>query len=599
VTAPSTEADRGVSRRWVFVAICAAVVVLYALLAWHRRWMADDGFVNLRVVDQIKAGHGPVFNRGERVEAVTSPLWVYLLTVADVVAPLRSEWVAVLLGLACAIGGFALVMFGAARLTRRADAGGGVDRWPLPLGALVLVAVSPVWDFASAGLEIGLVFLWLAGCLFAFASWARANRRASLWLAALLGLGPLIRPDLLVFSLVFLVALLVGEKARGHVRWVALLAAWVAIPAAYQVFRMGYYGALVPNTAFAKAADQSSYAAGWHYLTNLVGTYWLWVPLLIVVAVAVWFLRAALAAHDRRVFVVAVAFPVAALLHAAYIVRVGGDYMHGRLLLPALFAFAAPFAVVWLPRTRPMLAAVGAVAVWALVAGIALRAPTAKFPALVWDDRRLISEQTNGAHPVLASERFGAATLRRLEPRLYVGLTPANVGESDVQVRRDVPLPAILTYAIGATGYLVGPDVHVIDRLGLGDVFTAHLQLEHRGIPGHEKTLPAHYAIARLVRAGTPYDPNLFAVSPLAEWRRGETLDELRADLHRRDEAVPLAERVAVARQVLQCRDVVRLLGTARAPLTPSRFLHNLVDSVRTYRTEIPWEPQDAKRRLC
>ena len=35
--------------------------------------VGDDGFINLRVVSQIKAGNGPVFNAGERVEAATSP----------------------------------------------------------------------------------------------------------------------------------------------------------------------------------------------------------------------------------------------------------------------------------------------------------------------------------------------------------------------------------------------------------------------------------------------------------------------------------------------------------------------------------------------
>jgi hypothetical protein len=39
------------------------------------------------------------------------------------------------------------------------------------------------------------------------------------------------------------------------------------------------------------------------------------------------------------------------LLDVSYVVAVGGDYMHGRLLLLALFAFRAPVAMV--PATRP------------------------------------------------------------------------------------------------------------------------------------------------------------------------------------------------------------------------------------------------------
>jgi len=43
--------------------------------------MDEDAFINLRVIDQIFAGHGPVFNAGERVEPATSALWVFVLVV--------------------------------------------------------------------------------------------------------------------------------------------------------------------------------------------------------------------------------------------------------------------------------------------------------------------------------------------------------------------------------------------------------------------------------------------------------------------------------------------------------------------------------------
>jgi arabinofuranosyltransferase len=55
------------------------VVAVFAVLAWNRRWMSDDGLIVLRTVRQILAGNGPVFNAGERVESNTSTLWTYLL----------------------------------------------------------------------------------------------------------------------------------------------------------------------------------------------------------------------------------------------------------------------------------------------------------------------------------------------------------------------------------------------------------------------------------------------------------------------------------------------------------------------------------------
>src|SRR5690606_38991927 len=121
---------------------------------YAHRWITDDGFIYLRVVQQIRAGNGPVFNSGERVEVFTGTLWVALLTAGDLLTPIRLEWVAVLLGIGCGAAGIVLAMAGARRL-----AGDGAARpWFLPFGAVVFVALAPVWMFATSGLETGLVF---------------------------------------------------------------------------------------------------------------------------------------------------------------------------------------------------------------------------------------------------------------------------------------------------------------------------------------------------------------------------------------------------------------------------------------------------------
>ena len=77
----------------------AVPVVVLAVQGYRFRWVTDDGFIYFRVVEQLQAGNGSVFNVGERVEIFTSPLWLAVLTIADVVAPVRLEWLAVLLGI--------------------------------------------------------------------------------------------------------------------------------------------------------------------------------------------------------------------------------------------------------------------------------------------------------------------------------------------------------------------------------------------------------------------------------------------------------------------------------------------------------------------
>lgn len=107
----------GAARVAQFLVLASPVVVL-GLRAWHRRWIFEDGFINFRIVDMVLSGHGPVFNPGERVEAATSTLWLWLLVVGDVVLPLRLEYIAVLFGIILTLAGMGLAIAASVRLQR-------------------------------------------------------------------------------------------------------------------------------------------------------------------------------------------------------------------------------------------------------------------------------------------------------------------------------------------------------------------------------------------------------------------------------------------------------------------------------------------------
>ncbi len=55
--------------------------------AWTYRWVDEDAFINFRIVHNLLAGHGPVFNVGERVEVSSDPLWLFTLAVLHGVLP--------------------------------------------------------------------------------------------------------------------------------------------------------------------------------------------------------------------------------------------------------------------------------------------------------------------------------------------------------------------------------------------------------------------------------------------------------------------------------------------------------------------------------
>jgi arabinofuranosyltransferase len=590
--------DRGVGRL-VRVGIVAVPVVVLAVQGYRFRWVADDGFIYFRVVEQLQAGNGPVFNAGERVEIFTSPLWLAVLTVTDVVAPGRLEWLAVLLGIGLSVAGVVMAILGARLLVRRDVA----DAVLVPVGVLAFGAIMPVWIFQTSGLENGLVFAWLGACLWVLARWADgvdgvegAVRPMGAGWGVLLGLGWLVRPELVVFSAVFLVLVLVAQRgAQGWRSRVGFVAAAVAIPVAYQVFRMGYFGMAVSNTAIAKEGTDLRWGRGWAYLRNFADPYWLWLPLLAMVAGAYVPLVRALRARGRAASAwVLLAFLGLGTFSGLYVVAVGGDYLHARLFLPAYFALCAPVAVVALAKRY---AIAFAVLPWALAAGLALRPPAD--PIQVEGDYLFALPTQQGGLVTLEDWGWGEGgeQFSGFGDAEYYYSTQGLGGEwrsPDAPLRPDLPRPYVIDSAMGALGYALGPDVHILDTLGLADAFTSHLAttseplgaLTPHWLAGHEKPLPNPWLAARVLREGAPFDdedlppPSPSGLIPVTE---GEEL----------------AEQIAWARAALACPAIQRLQEATSDPLTPGRFLSNLAHAADNTRMRIPADPRTAYRRFC
>lgn len=549
-------------------------------LGFVNRWNSDDAFINFRVVDNILAGHGPVFNAGERVEVATSTLWLALLT-AGAPLPGAIEWFAAMAGLVLTVTGVVLGGLAAARLHGPTEAG-APRRWA-PLGLVVFIAVPPAWHFATSGLESGLTFAWLGGAYLAIVATGSANARP--WrdagIAALVGLGPLIRPDMAVFTAVMLGAWLFVHRARGRVWVVSMGAMALLLPVSYQVFRMGYYGSLVPNTAIAKEASESRPGQGFVYLLDFLAPYLLVLPLVLVAFLL--YRRAREWAPRSSVSILTVAPVAAAVVHVGFIVRVGGDFMHGRLLLPAFFAILLPVAVVPYRRDRVRtVLPIAAVGTWAVVTALGLR-PAYYGTDLIPPDNGGIADEhgfyvafTKNAHPVtLEDHRRGgflsaAGVVQDHVDRglSYVNPSPFTLSEpSELEVRDGVAQSIVTSFGtIGVFGYDLGPDVWVVDALGLGDPFAARTALPpHRqGRIGHEKTLHPAWVVARFAQNPPADDP-----------------------------------QVVAATRALECGSTAVLEESVRGHLTWRRFVENLFASPELTGLRLPPLPTEVESQEC
>ncbi|MDT5145964.1 MAG: arabinofuranosyltransferase, partial [Mycobacterium sp.] len=517
---------------WISVAVVSA---LFAWGAWQRRWIADDGLIVLRTVRNLLAGNGPVFNEGERVEANTSTAWTYLMYAGSWVGgSMRMEYVALALALALSVLGVALLMLGTGRLF--APSLRGRRAIMLPAGALVYIALPPARDFATSGLESGLTLAYLGLLWWMMVCWSqplrgRADSRAFVGaLAFVAGFSVLVRPELALMGGLALVMMLVA--ARGWRRRVLIVVAGGFLPVAYQIFRMGYYGLLVPGTALAKDAAGDKWSQGMVYLANFDAPYAVWVPLVLLVPLGLLlvagrrrrsFLRPLLAPdYGRAARAVqsppaVVAFVlVSGLLQALYWIRQGGDFMHGRVLLAPLFCLLAPVAVipVLIPdgkdysRETGYWVAGAAGVLWLGVAGWSLWA--ANSPGMgddathvsysgIVDERRFYAQATGHAHPLTATDYLDyprmAAIITAMDntPDGALLLPSGNYNQWDLVPMQPAPPGSTRNGAppqkaqhtvfftnLGMVGMNVGLDVRVIDQIGLANPLAQHTErLKH------------------------------------------------------------------------------------------------------------------------
>jgi len=598
VVAPAEPPSARIGRisLWVSVAVVSA---LWTWGIWQRRWIADDGLIVLRTVRNLLAGNGPVFNAGERVESNTSTAWTYLVYLGSVIGgPLRLEYVALALSMMLSVAGVVLAMLGAARLW--APGLGARRALFLPAGALVYIAIPPARDFATSGLENGLVTAWLGLLWWMMVRWSQGagtGRRFTAALAFVAGLSVLVRPEFALIGGLALLMVLIA--APGRRQRVLVVVAGGALPVGYQIFRMGYYGLLVPQTALAKDASGSKWGQGMAYLANFTGPYALWVPALLLAALAVLPLAGGPGGRPprspspraggwvRRPSVVVAFMLLSGILQGLYWTRQGGDFMHGRVLLAPVFCLLAPVSVIplafpeggWLARERAYLAGGAVAGLWLALAGWALWA--ANSPGMgsdgtrvtysgIVDERRFYSQATGHAHPLTAADYLDYPRMRAIlvalnnTPDGALLLPSGNYDVWDVVPalpppppppgvpmdtwRRDVAQHTVFFTNLGMVGMNVGLDTRVLDQIGLANPLAAHTARLEEGRIGHDKNIFPDWAVA---------DGPWLTYRPWIP----EYLDE---------------DWIRQAREALTCPQTAERLKAIREPMSRPRFIGNL-----------------------
>lgn len=544
---------------WYRSALVLLPSVALLLFALDHIWVTEDAYITFKSLENLWHGYGPNFNRGLRVESFSHPLWFVILCVLRIAGMQALPPLAAMAGIALSVLGL-LAATQAARLR--------LERLPrlAPLGAAAIAALPPFWDFASSGLETGLTFAWIG--LSSLLLTVVARKRQPSHIAALfwiLGLAPLIRPDLALPSLPLLaIALLLSHSGgEGLLPSLARLLRFVLPGLAWQIFRMGYFGLTVPNTFLAKEGFLSRWDQGFVYLHDLYGLYWLYpvIALLLAAAATSAFLSAQRCSDRTTAFsswAIPLALLIAGALHTAAVVRTGGDFMHARLLLPGLFFVLSAVAVVSLPSHRLLrLCALFGAGAWLFAVVLCIRPPHRGGISSygIADERAWYSHSSKVVRPTTLDDY-------RFHHYYRVGQEMSLLAHKDVQ--------AVYWAHIGITAAALSEEIIVIDPLALNDHIGSHIELESRGRPGHEKVVRAAWFLARY-----PASVGRVVKNQLGKhFAKPET-----------------PEAIAAAAAVLASPAVAELTEAVSAPLTWDLFWKNVARAARLTALRIPPDP--------
>lgn len=467
-------------------ALLVAMAALATFVVYRSAWISDDAIITFRYVSNLRHGHGAVFNVGERVQGYTHPLWFVLLSIVAVVV---NDEVYAAFGLSFALTFATIVLLGPLIVEHAKARATGLL---VAAVVVVLFATSDSWRaFQTSGLEgplSGLVLVLFVTSVLDERSWRP-------WRVLLTGaLLVLCRPD---FALVVTPAGAVALASAVRERRLRQAAAALTPLLGFVITKI-YYGEFLPNTGNAKLGI-FTFSDGIHQGF----AYWVdWLrnePVTGAASFALLIFGAARIRNRREG-----ALCVGLVAYLVYLIVIGGDFMRGRLLMPVLVgncAFGGAALARWLEIAwRPSLSIAAAIGLGVLAFGAgALARPQ----TTAVEESGIVNERL---FYVPSHSLSTYAATRVLAHNAEFDLVAAYIKAcGSVTIHSQAP---------AAIGYYLGPELTVIDTLGLTDRTIARLPRSHlrqqRPRPGHPyKRIP----IAYLARRGD--------VAILDDWRDG------------------------------------------------------------------------------
>ncbi|MCB1142648.1 MAG: hypothetical protein H7A24_04585 [Leptospiraceae bacterium] len=465
------------------------ILILFLLAIFgisSRIWLSEDSYISFRYIDQLFAGNGLVFNKNDRVEGFTHPYWLFLVLIVHSLG-IHFHQGSILLGFLLILSGLGIFTY--LKLKK------GYLLWIFPA---ILVSHEGFRDFSTSGLEFPLTFF-----LLSLLTWLNFEKKldSPFLLGTIISCLYHTRPEMGLLIPFFFFWKILEERKSPNFQWIFRFGLAVLIFAVgYHIFRYAYYHDIFTNTFYAKSGSKSRYYDGFKYLFHFV--YYSKFTVLTLIGFVGYTVYSYF--HDSRVPELKT-LPWRELFLSAfvahYIIRVGGDFMGFRLLLPyfviALFAFDQIVNQFFKDRLTPK---------WQFKLNLVLiliasflileksNYPLVKFGVV--NERKAYTKGVYSGVKEIVSGIKHEWFLKGLE---YKDLQKC-LGEDEFIITNSVTEAKCLEKGVGLGyfGVASGPDVILIDELGLTDkdIAKSGKKSVHDRV-GHERSISIEQVIQK------------------------------------------------------------------------------------------------------
>jgi len=427
-------------------------LLIFTCVYFINAWICDDAYITFRTVDNFVNGHGLTWNPGERVQAYTRPLWLFIISFFYFITRdifyttiFVSFFFCFLAVLICSLSLY------------------NGSFWKACVFITFLISSKSFIDYSSSGLENPLSFFLIA--LFFTLLFSKQKepheftKKECIYFFIIASLSFLNRQDTILLYLPILVCLLINRREKISSRITSVLVS--TLPAtAWMIFSLIYYGFIFPNTAYAKLVTGIPI----NLLLDQGLQYYLYcfncdaVTLIVIV-----FSFLIVIMKKKGPLCSLAAFGV--VLYLIYIARIGGDFFGGRF-------FSIPFF---------------------LCLFLMLTFIKNKTAVLILPLAALISILFNPFSPVKINlltkgfEGMSRITDQRSYYYPYTGFLPRIMkverehkwfmrGESFKKEEKSVAV----FHATGFFGFSAGPNKYIIDNFGLSDPLLSRLPVKRK-----------------------------------------------------------------------------------------------------------------------